>query len=91
MPVSVQLPPDGAWFGFGSAFRAYEKILVPALGDRLTGFDASTPLLASAVARLAAGRFLRGESIDPALAAPLYVRDKVAMTTAERLARGGKA
>ena len=27
----------------------------------------------------------------PELAAPLYVRDKVALTTAERLARGGRA
>ncbi|MBL0284250.1 MAG: tRNA (adenosine(37)-N6)-threonylcarbamoyltransferase complex dimerization subunit type 1 TsaB [Zoogloea sp.] len=91
VPASVHLPPDGTWFGFGSAFRAYEKTLVPALGERLTGFDAPTPQLAPAVARLAAGRFQRGEAIDPALAAPLYVRDKVAMTTAERLARGGKA
>ena len=29
--------------------------------------------------------------LAPELAAPLYVRDKVAFTTAERLARGGKA
>jgi tRNA threonylcarbamoyladenosine biosynthesis protein TsaB len=43
------------------------------------------------VARLAVSRFARGEAIDAALAAPLYVRDKVAFTTAERLARGGKA
>ena len=29
--------------------------------------------------------------LDPADAAPLYVRDKVAKTVAERLAEGGKA
>ena len=33
----------------------------------------------------------RGEGIDPALAAPLYVRDKVAKTVAERLSEGGRA
>ena len=34
-------------------------------------------------------RFLRGEGQPAIAAAPLYVRDKVALTTAERLARGG--
>jgi tRNA threonylcarbamoyladenosine biosynthesis protein TsaB len=44
---------------------------------------------AAAVARLAAPRLARGEALDAALAAPLYVRDKVALTTRERLAAGG--
>ncbi len=43
------------------------------------------------VVRLAAPRMERGERIDPADAAPLYVRDKVAKTVAERLAEGGRA
>lgn len=90
-PADVRLPVEGEWFGFGSAFKAYGDTLVPALGERLKGFDASPLPQASSVARLAAQRFVRGETIDAALAAPLYVRDKVAMTTAERLARGGKA
>ena len=90
-PLDVHLPDEGAWFGFGSAFRVYGEVLVPALGGRLSGFDGSPMPLASSVARLAAERFRRGEVVDPALAAPLYVRDKVAMTTAERVARGGKA
>src|SRR5690606_31236819 len=39
---------------------------------------------ACAVARLAHAAWLRGDTLDPALAAPLYVRDKVAYTTRER-------
>ena len=34
---------------------------------------------------------MRGERLDPADAVPLYVRDKVAKTIAERLAEGGHA
>lgn len=90
-PAAVVLPADGDWFGFGSAFRAYGETLIPVLGERLVGFDAAPIPRASSVARLAAARFRLGLQIDPALAAPLYVRDKVALTTVERLASGGRA
>lgn len=40
----------------------------------------------AALAVLARAAFARGERLDPALALPLYVRDKVAQTTAERAA-----
>src|SRR3546814_14115537 len=39
---------------------------------------------ADSVARLARLAWLRGEAVAPEQAAPLYVRDKVAFTTAER-------
>ena len=42
---------------------------------------------AAALLRVAAERFEREGGIDPALALPLYVRDKVAQTTVEREAR----
>lgn len=38
----------------------------------------------AALAALARSAWARGERLDPALALPLYVRDKVAQTTAER-------
>ncbi|MBC9903928.1 MULTISPECIES: tRNA (adenosine(37)-N6)-threonylcarbamoyltransferase complex dimerization subunit type 1 TsaB [Achromobacter] len=46
--------------------------------------DARRPEAAS-VARLGRQGWLRGEAVAPELAAPLYVRDKVAFTTAERM------
>jgi tRNA threonylcarbamoyladenosine biosynthesis protein TsaB len=74
----------------GNALAAY-----PELGGRLrdAGFVLRPGVLpqAGAVAQLAAQRLAHGAGVDPALAAPLYVRDKVAKTIRERLDAGGKA
>ena len=44
-----------------------------------------------ALAALAVQAWRRGDTVDPALALPLYVRDKVAQTTAEREAAKAQA
>lgn len=67
----------------GDAWDAYAADMAhPADWRRAAG--AQRPEAAS-VARLARQGWLRGEAVAPELAAPLYVRDKVAFTTAERL------
>lgn len=80
-PSQVRSPqlqfPAGTWIGCGNGFAAYGNM----------GFNTVLPEVhpsAIAVARLAAPRLVAGEGLDAALAAPLYVRDKVAFTTAER-------
>jgi tRNA threonylcarbamoyladenosine biosynthesis protein TsaB len=83
-PEQVLPPPGSGWVGCGDGFAAYPAAL-PAM-DRLRPDVLPT---ASALARLAAPRLARGEGAPAWAAAPLYVRDKVALTTAERLARGG--
>jgi len=89
-PDLVSLPDEPGWLACGNAVKAY-----PALAARLNaaGVAAQAGILptAAAVARLAVPRALRGEGIDAALAAPLYIRDKVAKTVAERLNEGGRA
>lgn len=83
-PEQAPLPPGDGWVGCGDGFASH--------ADRLPAFPRIRPELrptAEAVARLAAPRFMRGEGVPAAEAQPLYVRDKVALTTAERLARGG--
>ena len=89
-PGEVVLPP-GRWNAAGSAFAVWPEALRQRFDDRL---DACLPLLlpdAAEVARLAVRRVEQGALLAPEHAAPLYVRDKVALTTAERLARGGRA
>jgi tRNA threonylcarbamoyladenosine biosynthesis protein TsaB len=68
--------PQGDWIGAGNGFAVYGNM----------GLDKVLPEVhptAFAVARLAAPRLAAGEGVDAALAAPIYVREKVAFTKAE--------
>lgn len=89
-PSAVPLPESAGWLACGNGLKAY-----PELRERLAAcVQEWLPELmpdAGAVASLAATRLARGESVDVADAAPVYVRNKVAQTVAERLASGGKA
>jgi tRNA threonylcarbamoyladenosine biosynthesis protein TsaB len=89
-PEEIELPEGGRWHACGNAPTVY-----PVLRERLQAagiaFEEGVLPTAAVVAALAQPRVLAGEAIDAALAAPLYVRDKVAKTVAERLAEGGKA
>ena len=67
----------------GDAWDAYASEMTPLAGWTRAA-EALRPEAAS-VARLARQGWLRGEALPPEEAAPLYVRDKVAFTTAERM------
>jgi tRNA threonylcarbamoyladenosine biosynthesis protein TsaB len=88
-PPEQVVAPEGAWWGVGSAFSAYGERLLAGV-DAVSGRVGEAWPEAAALLRLARQRGL-GAAVDAARVAPLYVRDKVALTTAERLARGGKA
>lgn len=75
-PPSAVAVPEGHWIGAGNGFAAYGNM----------GLETVLPEVhpsALAVARLAAPRLAAGEGVDAALAAPVYLRDKVAFTKAE--------
>lgn len=79
-PAAVPRPSGEGWIGCGSGFAAFPDIA------KTLGLDKTFAELhptAAAIARLAAPRFARGGGVDAAAAAPLYVRDKVAMTKDE--------
>ncbi|OZI61700.1 tRNA (adenosine(37)-N6)-threonylcarbamoyltransferase complex dimerization subunit type 1 TsaB [Bordetella genomosp. 11] len=70
----------------GDAWDAYARQMTPHAD--WTRYDARRPH-ARDIARLALQAWRRGETVPPELAMPLYVRDRVAYTTAERLAGQG--
>ena len=87
LPESVTIPPGGEWVGAGNGFAALGAVLRPRLGAGLVRIDDTLMPDAAAMAPLAARAFERGEGQDAALAAPIYLRDKVALTVDERRAR----
>lgn len=87
-PAVAPAPTFAGGWGVGDGFASYGAVLLARKPD-LQGVRGDVFPSAAAVARLAAPALARGEGVGAALAQPIYVRDKVALTTAERLARGG--
>lgn len=81
--ATVRAPAGAVYRGVGRGFSAYPALAAVA-GVELAPADAWTLPRAGAIARLAAIRLARGEALDPAALVPLYLRDKVALTEAER-------
>ena len=77
----TRLPGDGTWRGAGNGFAAY-----PALARQLdlaqTAADARPT--AQAIGELALPRLAAGDGVCAADALPLYVRHRVALTSAEQ-------
>lgn len=86
-PDEVEIPEGTGWLGCGGGFSAYAARIEPRLAGVLARIAPDLRPSAAAVARLAAPRLAAGEGVDAALAAPHYVRDKIALTSAEQAAR----
>jgi len=86
--ASVRLPhgEDGAcgrWAGSGRGLSAWPELIARLNLDCTAEARCALPD-AAAIAALAARRRLAGAGVDPARLAPLYLRDQVAQTEAER-------
>ena len=82
-PAEAPRPPGDGWRGAGNGFAAY-----PTLAAQLgmaTVDDAAVPM-ARAIAAIALPRLAAGNGVPAADALPLYVRHRVALTSAERAA-----
>jgi tRNA threonylcarbamoyladenosine biosynthesis protein TsaB len=82
-PETVVVPVPGAYRGIGRGFSAYPA-LAALPGLELDPKDSRALPNAREFALLGALRLARAEGLDPADLCPLYLRDKVALTEAER-------
>jgi tRNA threonylcarbamoyladenosine biosynthesis protein TsaB len=83
--ASVSVPLAGPFHGIGRGFGAYPGLkALPGLILSAGACDALPD--ARDMARLGAIRLRAGEGLDPADLTPMYLRDKVALTEAERAA-----
>lgn len=84
-PNVIDLPKDSGWVAVGSGWSAY-----PELAERASGLVTTTyaEWLASAefIAQLAWQDYQAGCAIPAEQAQPIYLRNKIAQTTQERLA-----
>jgi tRNA threonylcarbamoyladenosine biosynthesis protein TsaB len=83
-PGAVPQVEGGDWTGCGSGFRVHGAALAERYQGRISRTDAGAMPSAVAVLRLALEVFSAGQGVDAAAAAPLYLRDKVALKTSER-------
>ena len=83
-PAAAPELTGGGWTGCGSGFAAYRDELQQRYGAALVSMDNEVYPHARDIARLAAPVFAAGHGIRAEEAAPLYIRDKVALKTAER-------
>jgi tRNA threonylcarbamoyladenosine biosynthesis protein TsaB len=84
-PASVTKPsmPRAVWHGAGNGFAAYPALAAQLAIDHL---HADAVPQARAIGELGQLRLAAGQGVAAADALPLYVRHRVALTTAERAA-----
>jgi tRNA threonylcarbamoyladenosine biosynthesis protein TsaB len=81
-PADVPTLGDGEWTGCGNGFTVYRDVL--AQRYRLKAVQSGLFPHARDIVRLAAPLFEQGMAVDAAHAAPIYLRDRVALKTDER-------
>lgn len=88
-PAALTLPDGGRWTVCGAGYIEYRDTFTPDLLAQLDEGDVRALSDAAALLRWRAAH--RPEAVPPEALAPCYVRDKVALTTAERVAKALKA
>lgn len=84
LPQQAPAVLNAGWFGVGSGFAVHGEALIKRYGHYLAGCEAQAIPQATAIAQYAAPLFAAGQGSDAAQAAPLYLRNKVALKTSER-------
>lgn len=88
VPEVLPAVPGANWVGAGSGWDSYADALQRAYASQLSEVLPGRYPSAQAIAELAAPQFAAGKGLPAAQAAPLYIRNKVALKTSERLQGG---
>lgn len=83
-PDAVPVVKGAAWVGAGSGWQAYPELLSAAYGQQLQATQPQLLPTASAILKLAMPVFARGDAPPASEAMPIYIRNRVALKTAER-------
>lgn len=83
-PEEAPLPTGNGWTACGSGFAEYGDVLRQRYGTALLAVAEDVHPRAGSMARLAAPLFAQGRGMPAEMAVPVYIRDKVALKTAER-------
>ena len=75
---------DGRWAGAGSGWAVYGEILSRIYAQNITKIMVEITPTAEAILQLAAPTFAEGLAKPASEAAPIYIRNRVALTTIER-------
>lgn len=83
-PDAVPALPESGWVGVGSGWAAYGDALQHCYAGQVDLTMAEEYPHAQAIAELAEAMFAAGLGVPAAQAAPIYIRNKVALKTSER-------
>lgn len=83
-PRAFRYPAEGPWVAVGTGWGRYEAELRAGAGGVIERVDGQALPRASVALRLGQAAFARGEALDADALAPLYLRDRVALTLDEQ-------
>jgi len=83
-PDAVPSLNGSDWVGAGSGWQTYAPQLSAIYTEQLRAIQGAILPAASAILRLALTRFSSGEALPASDALPIYIRNRVALKTAER-------
>lgn len=83
-PQHAPAASGSQWIGCGSGFDVYDHVLSERYDHNLLKIDYGRYPHAQEIAQLAAARPINDFYTDPAQAAPIYIRNKVALKESER-------
>ncbi len=83
-PQNAPALPGSQWVGCGSGFDIYDRVLSEYYNQNLVKIKYGCYPHAQEIAQLAAAKAISDFHTDPAQAAPVYLRNKVALKESER-------